>query len=257
MLLAGAVIGALGSFFWSGSRDAGERRVAAPVETGITQPRADVGAELPGPDAAVPAEPSRAGLPLSERGRDKPSERQARAEAPWQERVEKRLVVAAGQGIAAILSEHYGRLDPGIYAEVRKRNPHVRDWNRLAPATELLLPPADAAAGEGSLPGDMVTVQAVTFFSEGQAARVTASFCAGDLRNVFVVRGRVEGEGGREWICCYAGLFAGVEEALVWRDRVRQWGFPDAFVTRLSAERLSESLQQCEGPVSGHSGAPG
>ena len=170
---------------------------------------------------------------------------------------EQRVVVAAGEGIAAILRGHYGRLDPRVYAEVRRLNPGIRDMNRLEPSTPLTLP-AGAAAGAGEAdPGEFYTIQAVTFLTEGHADRMVAAFCGKGLQNVFVARGPIENRPAREWVCCYAGFFGTVEEALGWRDEVRKWGFPDAFVTRLRAARLEESLRPCAAAVGAGPGRGG
>jgi hypothetical protein len=67
------------------------------------------------------------------------------------------------------------------------------------------------------------------------------------VQNVYVGRGRIGGDAGQEWYCCYIGLFGSPAEAWGWRDQVRQWGFYDAYVTRLQAGRLAEALHTCRG----------
>jgi len=155
---------------------------------------------------------------------------------------EEAVHVPLGKGIASLLIEHYGGLDTGAYSALRAHNPEVEDLNQLEPSSRIVLPTVPAAVQEVS---EFYTVQAVTFMSMEVARQTAEAFCSKGVQNVFLASGRAQVDPGKEWFCCYIGLFGSAEEALVWRERVRQWGFPDAYVNRLGANRFETTLYPC------------
>jgi general secretion pathway protein A len=138
--------------------------------------------------------------------------------------------------VARIALEQYGRLDTGILRMLREQNPQIRDWNRLGRTVEIVLPEMPRAS-EGM--ADFYTIQVGAFKEGGRASARASELEKKGAQNLFLVGG--EGDNRLTTVC--VGVFETGRQSSGNLDRVKAWGFDDAFPTRIRGKRLEEILQ--------------
>jgi general secretion pathway protein A len=146
--------------------------------------------------------------------------------------------------IARIALERYGRLDVEILRILRTKNPQIRDWNRLDQTVRLLLPEMPQPTKGGV---DFYTIQVGAFRGEEGAAQRVSDLEKRGAQNLFLLRGGADKK--LTFVC--VGVFESGRDS--WRNlqQIREWGFKDAFPTRIKEKRLEDILQPYTGSGAG------
>ena len=200
---------------------------------------ADIKPELPGPGSPVVQETREASSGgLDERAAKVPLEG-GDSMVPVRETGKK--MTARGRDLAAIALEHYGRLDIRMLKTIREENPQIADWNRLDRAVEIMLPdmPRDAKGG-----ADFYTIQVGAFRSEAGAAKRASDLARRGAQNLFLVK-RDAKDQDLTLVC--AGLFESGPQSSGGVSRMREWGYEDAFPTRIQGKRLEDIVRPYQG----------
>jgi general secretion pathway protein A len=146
----------------------------------------------------------------------------------------KRVTVRA-RDFAGIALEQYGRLDVEILKALRESNPQIRDWNNLDRNMQILFPDAPQARDGGA---NFYSIQVGAFRSVDGASRTAAELAKRGAQNLFLVKG---GQKSLTLVC--VGVFESVRQSSGSIPRMREWGFDDAFPTRIQEKRLEDILR--------------
>jgi hypothetical protein len=189
------------------------------------------------------------GLP---QGSEPDSEGDAPGESsPWQERpIEGPPQTEAGSardevgseaqvfevsGIEGVPSGEEGAGGP-VGNVLREPNPQVGDWNDVAGDVQLVLPDVPKTTNGGT---DFYTVQVGAFRREEGAQERASELAAREARNLLLLKG---GKDGQLTLVC-AGVFESERQALAGAQRIRQWGYEDAFPVRIMGKGPADLLR--------------
>ncbi len=163
---------------------------------------------------------------------------------------EKEKKTVPAKDVAGIALEHYGRLDSEVLRVLREKNPQIRDWNNLTPNMQLVLPDMPEPKNGGA---DFYTIQVGAFKEEAGASQRLSDLAEKRLQNLFLIRG---GVGDRFTFVC-VGVFESGQQSSIGIDRLKAWGFEDAFPVRIKGKRLEDIVQPYAGLASGQRVFPG
>jgi general secretion pathway protein A len=149
-------------------------------------------------------------------------------------RTEEKEVAVQGRDLAGIALERYGRLDVEMLKLLQEKNPQIRDWNSLDQAAQLVLPDMPQGTKGGA---DFFTIQVGAFRAEKGANKIASDLAKREAQNLFLVKGN----GNKITFVC-VGVYESGRQSLGSIRKMKQWGYKDAFPTRIQAKRLEEIL---------------
>jgi phage tail protein X len=141
------------------------------------------------------------------------------------------VTVRAGDTVAKLAADHYGKVDDGILLAIRKANPGIPNIDIVQVGQKVNLPPLDRM-GQAALQV-LYSVSVSSYHSMNEAKAVFSDLLARGYQTTIYP---YLGDNNKTWYRITIGTFTSKQDAIDYTRKLRDSGFPYAKPVKISME---------------------